>query len=65
MIYPIISSSTQDTMATIFRVTAITPEEGKVVYDMMDQDTARKLHSHLMGRQLKKDGTTSVTVRTI
>ena len=52
-------------MATIFRVTAITPEEGKVVYDMMDQDTARKLHSHLMGRQLKKDGTTSVTVGTI
>ena len=65
MIYPILSSSTQDTMSTIFRITAHTPEEGKVVYDVMDQDTARKLHSHLMGRQLKKDGTTSVTVRTI
>lgn len=50
---------------TIFRITAVTPEEGKVVYDVMDQDTARKLHSHLMGRQLKKDGTTGVTVRVV
>ena len=65
MIHPILSSSTQQTMATIFRITAHTPEEGKVVYDVMDQDTARKLHSHLLGRQLKKDGTTSVTVTTI
>ena len=52
-------------MSTIYRITAYTPEESKVVYDVMDQDTARKLHSHLLGRQLKKDGTTSVTVTTI
>jgi hypothetical protein len=50
---------------TIFRITAVTPEEGKVIYDVMDQDTARKLHSHLLGRQLKKDGTTSVTVSVV
>ena len=52
-------------MSTIFRITATTPEEGKVIYDVMDQDTARKLHSHLLGRQLKKDGTTGVTVRVV
>ncbi len=48
-----------------YEVTAITPEEGEVCYQTLDQQLARSIHSELMGRQLNKDGTHSVHVRMV
>ena len=48
-----------------YEITAVTPEEGEVCYQTLDQDLARMIHSELMGRQLSKDGTQSVTVRLV
>ena len=45
-----------------FEVTAITPEEGEVCYQTLDESLAREIHSELLGRQLAKDGTTNVKV---
>ena len=48
-----------------YEVTAVTPEEGEVGYQTLDQGLARMIHSELMQRQLNKDGTHSVTVRIV
>ena len=45
-----------------YKVTAITPEEGEVSYETLDQQLARKIHSDLLCRQLDKDGTHSVRI---
>lgn len=63
MICPILKTSTQDTMqGEYYEITAVTPEEGEVCYQTLDQQLARSIHSELMGRQLDKDGTHSVHV---
>jgi len=46
-----------------YLITAVTPEDGEVSYETLDQQLARSIHSELLGRQLNKDGTHSVTVR--
>jgi len=48
-----------------YEITAVTPEEGEVGYQTLDQQLARSIHSELMQRQLDKDGTHSVTVRMV
>lgn len=48
-----------------YEITAVTPEEGEVGYQTLDQQLARSIFSELMGRQLDKDGTHSVTVRMV
>ncbi len=48
-----------------YEITAVTPEEGEVGYQTLDQQLARSIHSELMQRQLNKDGTHSVTVRMV
>ena len=48
-----------------YKVTAVTPEEGEVCYETLDQQLARSIHSDLLCRQLNKDGTHSVTVRMV
>ena len=50
---------------TYYEITAVTPEDGEVCYHTPEQDLARSIHSELMGRQLDKDGTHSVTVRVV
>ena len=42
-------------MNKVYRVTAITPEEGRISYDTMDESVARKVYSNLMMRQLSSD----------
>ena len=49
----------------VYRITAVTPDEGKVTYDVLDEREARKLHSNLLERQLMGDGTTGVTVQVL
>ena len=46
-----------------YMISAVTPEDGEVSYETIDQQLARSIHSELLGRQLNKDGTHSVTVR--
>ena len=36
----------------VYRISAITPEEGRVVYETMDEAFARRIHFQLLGRQL-------------
>ena len=48
-----------------YKVTGITPEEGEVCYETLDQQLARSIHSDLLCRQLNKDGTHSVTIRMV
>ena len=48
-----------------FEVTATTPEDGEVCFHTLDESLARSIHSDLLGRQLSKDGTHSVTVRKV
>jgi len=48
-----------------YEITAVTPEEGEVCYQTLDQQLARSIHSDLLGRQLNNDGTHSVKVRTV
>ena len=50
----------------IYRITAITPESGRIEYDTLDQSVARRVHSNLMLRQLNQnDFTHDVTITTI
>ena len=42
----------------IYRITAITPEAGKIEYDTMDESIARRVHSGLMYRQLNENDMT-------
>jgi hypothetical protein len=46
-----------------YMISAVTPEDGEVSYETIDQQLARSIHSELLGRQLNQDGTHSVTVR--
>jgi hypothetical protein len=48
-----------------YQINAVTPEEGEVCYETLDQQLARSIHSELLCRQLDKDGTHSVTVRMV
>lgn len=53
-------------MNNFYRITAITPEEGLITYDTMDEGLARRVHSNLMGRQLNpNDLTHDVKVKVI
>lgn len=36
----------------VYRVSAITPEDGYIEYDTMDEEKARRIHSNLITRQL-------------
>ena len=63
MICPILKTSTQDTMQhEYYEITAVTPEEGEVCYQTMEEALARSIHNDLYTRQLNKDGTHSVHV---
>jgi hypothetical protein len=53
-------------MNKVYRITACTPEDGRVVYDTMDESLARRVHSNLMSRQLNpNDFTHDVRVEVI
>ena len=53
-------------MTTVYRVSACTPEEGRIVIETMDEQRARAVHSNLMTRQLNpNDMTHDVTVTTV
>ena len=45
-------------MNKLYTVSAVTPEGGRVIYETFEETQARKLHSHLMGRQLNPNDTT-------
>lgn len=50
----------------IYRITAITPESGRIEYDTMDEAIARRVHSGLMARQLNaNDFTHNVKIEVI
>ena len=54
------------TSSTVYRISACTPEEGRIVIDTLDEQRARTIHSNLMQRQLNpNDMTHDVTVRTV
>ena len=65
MIDQFFSPEAQGTWTMIYRITATTPEDGTIHYDVMDERKARKLHSRLLERQLMGDGTTGVTVQVL
>ena len=65
MIEQFFSPEAHGSWTMIYRITATTPEEGKICYEVMDEREARKVHSQLLERQLMGDGTTGVTVRVI
>ena len=48
-----------------YKVSAVTPEDGEVSYETLDQQLARSIHSDLLCRQLNNDGTHSVTARMV
>ena len=50
-------------IGSYYQINAVTPEDGEVCYETLDQQLARSIHSELLGRQLNQDGTHSVTVR--
>ncbi|QIN96669.1 hypothetical protein [Synechococcus phage S-N03] len=53
-------------MNKVYRITACTPEEGRIVYDTLDEQVARRVHSGLMSRQLNpNDFTHDVRVEVI
>jgi hypothetical protein len=52
-------------IGSYYQINAVTPEEGEVCYETLDQQLARSIHSELLCRQLDKDGTHSVTVRMV
>ena len=50
----------------LYRISAVTPEEGRIVIDTLDVEYARKVHSNLMMRQLSEnDFTHDVTVHVV
>ena len=54
------------TQSTVYRISACTPEDGRIVIDTMDEQRARAIHSNLMMRQLNpNDFTHDVTVRAL
>lgn len=38
-------------MNKLYTISAVTPEEGRVVYETLDESKARQVHSNLLGRQ--------------
>ena len=65
MIEQFFSPEAHGSWTMIYRITATTPEDGTIQYDVLDERKARKLHSRLLERQLMGDGTTGVTVRVV
>ena len=66
MIGQFFSPESHGSWTMIYRISATTPEEGKICYEVLDEQEARTLHSHdLLERQLMGDGTTGVTVRVL
>ena len=65
MIGQFFSPESHGSWTMIYRITATTPEEGKICYEVLDEREARKVHSRLLERQLMGDGTTGVTVRVV
>lgn len=65
MIGQFFSPESHGSWIMIYRITAVTPDEGKVTYDVVDEAQARKIHSNLLSRQLNGDGTQGVTVRVV
>ena len=65
MIAQFFSPEAHGSWTMIYRITATTPEDGTICYDVLDERKARKLHSRLLERQLMGDGTTGVTVRVV
>ena len=65
MIEQFFSPEAHGSWTMIYRITATTPEDGTIYYDVLDERKARKLHSRLLERQLMGDGTTGVTVRVV
>ena len=54
------------TSSTVYRVSAITPEDGRVTIETMDEVLARRVHSNFMMRQLNpNDFTHDVKVEVI
>ena len=60
--YKRVKGTTPMLVSEYYKVSAVTPEDGEVSYETLDQQFARSLHSELLCRQLNKDGTHSVTV---
>lgn len=53
-------------MNKFYRITACTPEDGRIVIDTMEESMARRVHSNLMNRQLSpNDFTHDVKVEVI
>ena len=53
-------------MNTVYRISAVTPEEGRIIIDTLDENHARSIHSNLMVRQLNpNDFTHDVTITTV
>ena len=50
--------TTNSDMDKFYTISAITPEGGHVIYETLDEVYARKMHSHLMGRQLNPNDMT-------
>ena len=65
MIGQFFSPKSHGSWTMIYRISATTPEEGKICYEVLDEQEARTLHSQLLERQLMGDGTTGVTVRVL
>ena len=65
MIGQFFSPESHGSWTMVYRITAVTPDEGKVTYDVLVEREARKLHSNLLERQLMGDGTQGVTVRVV
>ena len=63
MIEQFFSPEAHGSWTMIYRITATTPEEGKICYEVLDEREARKVHSQLPDRQLMGDDTTGITVR--
>ena len=63
MIEQFFSPEAHGSWTMIYRITATTPEDGKICYEVLDEREARKVHSQLPDRQLMGDDTTGITVR--
>ena len=47
MIGQFFSPESHGSWTMVYRITAVTPDEGKVTYDVLDEAQARKIHSNL------------------
>ena len=65
MIEQFFSPESHASWTMIYRISATTPEEGKICYEVLDEQEARTYTHMLLERQLMGDGTTGVTVRVL